>query len=403
MLKEVFLWSGLAGLVSCTVFLLLLLVAAIRFRRRRLPTADSSLPEVTLLKPVCGLEPRLETNLESFFQQDYPAFEIIFGARDSDDPALAVARRLSQRYPRVPVKIVVSGEPDRPNAKVCSLDKMCAAASTDYFVISDSDVHVQPHYLRSVIQPLLDTQVGLVTCLYRGVPTGGLWSRLEALGMSVEMTCGVILADMLEGMRFALGPTMAVRRDVLKAVGSMAGLADYCADDYVLGQRVHQSGWKVVLSDHVIDHVVLSRDFRPSMLHQLRWAKSTRFSRGLAHLGSGLTFAMPYGLVAMAAAFALDRPLLAWGAIGWAIMNRLLLSIIAGWSVVHDPRSLRDCWLYPLRDLLGFFFWCASYAGSTIVWRNDVYRLEAQGRMQRIGVTEPEKARSEAVTVDDLA
>ena len=404
MLTQVLFLFGLAGLVSCTVFLLLLLIAAVH--RRHIGRSDKgelAFPKATLLKPLCGLEPNLEANLESFFQQDYPTFEIVFGARQLDDPALRLARDVAGRYPHVPVKFIASGEPDRPNAKVCSLEKMCATASSDYFVISDSDVHVQPHYLRSVVLPLLDPNVGLVTCLYRGVPTGGIWSRLEALGMSVEMTSGVLVADLLEGMRFALGPTMAVRRHVLADIGGMAGLAEFCADDYVLGHRVHQHGWKVVLSDQVIDHVVISRACKPSMLHQLRWAKSTRFSRGLAHLGSGLTFAMPYGWLAMGAGFALQRPLLAWGLIGWAVANRMLLSLVAGWGVVGDRRALRDCWLYPLRDFLGFCFWLASYFGSTIVWRNDLYRLEAHGKMKRVGAVQPESAHSEPVTVDDLA
>jgi ceramide glucosyltransferase len=271
-LTGILLLSALAGLISCTGFLVLLAIAAVRFRRRPRPLAcTSGLPPVSLLKPLCGPEPGLETNLASFFAQDYPSFEIIFGTRNSHDPALQVVRAVHKCYPQVPVKFVFSGEPDRPNAKVCSLQKMCAQASSDYLVISDSDVRVAPDYLRKVIAPLLDPKVGLVTCLYRGVPTGGIWSRLEALGMSVEMTAGVMVADLLEGMRFALGPSMATRRDVLEAIGGFEILADYCADDYVLGHRIYQSGRRVVLSEHVIDHVVNNRSFLPSILHQLRW------------------------------------------------------------------------------------------------------------------------------------
>ena len=161
---------------------------------------------ITLLKPVCGLEPRLEENLESFFAQEYPAFEIIFGARNNDDPAIRIVERLRDKYPMVPLKIVFSGEPQHPNAKVCSLEKMIALATTDYYVISDSDVHVEPNYIREIIAPFADSKVGVVTCLYRGVPTGGLWSRLEALGMSVEMTAGVVSANLLEGIEIRTRP-----------------------------------------------------------------------------------------------------------------------------------------------------------------------------------------------------
>lgn len=410
LIAELLLWFAIAGLVSCTGFLVLLAVAMLRFRRRqrRAATSTAVLPSVSLLKPLCGLEPGLEANLASFFAQDYPDFEIIFGARNSEDPALQVVGAVRKRYPQVPVKVVLSGEPNRPNAKVCSLQKMYAQVSHDYLVISDSDVQVSPNYLREVIAPLLDQKVGLVTCLYRGVPTGGMWSRLEALGMSIEMTAGVVVADMLEGMRFALGPTMATRRDVLQAVGGFEVLADYCADDYLLGHKVYKSGMRVVLSEHVIDHVVFNRAFKPSILHQLRWMKSTRFSRPKGHIGTLLTFAMPFGLLALGAGAAAGHPVLGLALFAWAVLNRLLMAVTAGWGAVHDWRSLRDCWLYPVRDLMGFFFWSASFVGRRIVWRGDLYRLEYGGKMTRIGGTSPgapaaDKAASATVAVDNLA
>ncbi len=385
------------------MFLVLVLISAVRFRavKKRPASEVRECPPATLLKPLCGLEARLESNLESFFRQDYPRFEIIFGVRDKYDPSLAVVHRVSRRYPHVPIAIVFSGEPDRPNAKVCSLQKMVAAAKSDYLVISDSDVHVNPNYLKEVVRPLLDPQVGLVTCLYRGVPTGGIWSRLEALGMSVEMTSGVLVADLLEGMKFALGPTMATRRDVLDAVGGMGILADYCADDYVLGKKVAELGRTVVLSSHVIDHVVINDNWKASILHQVRWMRSTRFSRPAGHVGSGLTFAMPFGLLGMAAGLALHSGFWAATLLGAALLNRLAMSIVAGWSVVDDDLALRDCWLYPVRDLMGFGFWIASFLGSTIVWRNRRYRLEKEGRMVLLGAASASHART--VAVDSLA
>jgi len=314
-------WSllivSIAGLVCSTGFLVLIVVAAMRFRARApLPPAVEQ-PGVTLLKPLCGLEPNIEENLASFFDQDYPNFEIIFGTRDDKDPALAVVRVIQQRFPLVRVKFAFSGEPEHPNAKVCSLVKMYQQAAHDLLVISDSDVHVTRDYIREVTRPLLEPGVGMVSCIYRGVPTGGLWSRLEALGMSVEMTSGVMVAELLEGMTFALGPTMAIRRDALEAVGGMAPLVEYCADDYVLGNEVHLSGRKVVLSKYVVDHVVLGRVFKASMLHQLRWMKSTRFSRPSGHLGTVLTFAMPFGILGAVVGAATGKPVLATSLLGW--------------------------------------------------------------------------------------
>jgi len=395
------LYAACAGLLCCTVFLVLVVTAATRFRSRPRVPVQTSFPPVSLLKPLCGLEPNLERHLESFFRQDYPQFEIVFGTRDAHDPALVVARALQKRYPRVPVKFVFSGEPDRPNAKVCSLEKMVPASGFQYLVISDSDVRVTPSYIQEVVQPLLDPQVGLVNCLYRGVPTGGLWSRLEALGMSVEMTSGVLVAELLEGMRFALGPTMAIRREVLEAIGGVGSLANYCADDFVLGERVFHLGRTVVLSSHIIDHVVINRGFRDSMAHQIRWMKSTRFSRPKGHVGTVLTFAMPFGLLGVAAGIAAHHPTLAGGLLGWALLNRAIQSIAAGWGAVRDRRALRDCWLYPVRDLMGFCFWVASYLGDTIVWRQERYRLQPGGTMLRL--TSAGKSESRTVAVNDLS
>jgi ceramide glucosyltransferase len=402
MLNRLLLICAIAGLVCCTGFLVLIIVAAIRFRRRPTLPASEEFPGVTLLKPLCGLEPNVEANLASFFDQDYPNFEIIFGTRDEKDPALAVVRSIQQRFPQVSVKFAYSGEPDRPNAKVCSLEKMYKLASYDYLIISDSDVHVTPSYIREVVRPMLEPNVGMVSCIYRGVPTGGQWSRLEALGMSVEMTSGVLVADLLAGMTFALGPTMAIRRDALDAVGGMTPLVDYCADDYVLGNEVHLSGRKVVLSDYVVDHVVMNRDFKSSMLHQLRWMKSTRFSRPSGHFGTVLTFAMPFGILGAIVGLASGNRVVAASLLGYALLNRIIMSITAGYGVVGDRRALRDCWLYPLRDLMGFFFWCGSYFGDTIDWRGERYRLVRNGKMLRVG-GETTAKESASVTVDNLS
>lgn len=404
MITGALLLMAAAGLLASSVFVILMIVAAARqLPHKPEPAPPSVWPVVTLLKPLHGLEPDLESNLESFFTQDYPDFEIIFGARDLTDPGLGIVRRLHAKYPKVKATIVTSGSPDRPNAKICSLEKMYAQATTPYLVISDSDVHVDPSYLREVVRPLFDERVGLVTCLYRGVPTGGAWSTLEALGMSVEMTSGVVVANMLEGMQFALGPTMAVRKDALEKAGGMGALADYCADDYVLGKRVSEAGYTVLLSRHVIDHVVINRTFRQSVLHQVRWMKSTRFSRPAGHIGAGLTYAMPFGVLGLLAGMAAGHVALGVGLFAWAVLNRVVMAIVAGWFVVRDPRSLKYCWLYPVRDFTGFCYWCASFFGNTIVWRNETYRLEHDGKMVRIGGPPSGNPSSGPVTVDNLA
>jgi ceramide glucosyltransferase len=388
MVGRALLFLALAGLLSSSIYLLLVLIAALRFRFAHpelAPAPDRGMPppRVSVLKPLHGMEPLLAQRLESFFRQDYPVFELIFGVRSGVDPALEVVERLRQKHPGIPTRVVICGEPAYPNAKVALLEKMVAAASYPYLVITDSDVQVSSDFLKQVVYPLLDSGVGLVTCIYRGVPAGGLWSRLEALGMSVEMSSGVLVAELLEGMKFALGPAMATRKDVLAKLGGIEVLGGYCSDDFVLGQLTYEAGKKVVLSRHIIDHVVLDLSARASWLHQVRWMMSTRFSRPLGHIGTGMTFAMPFGLLGLAGGAALGRWTLGFELLGLAILNRVAQSIAVGWGVVRDPRSLRFCWLYPVRDLLGFFLWCGSFLGTEIVWRGERYQLEPGGKMTR--------------------
>jgi ceramide glucosyltransferase len=378
--------ASIIGLVSSTVYLILVIEAARRFRssNQTIAVDASELPPVTVLKPLMGLEPHLEENLESFFLQDYPDFELIFGMRDASDPARTVVEALQRKYPHVKTRIVLSGEPEYSNAKVFALERMLEHATALYVVITDSDVRVRRNCLREVVPPLIDPSNGVVTCLYRGVPAGGVWSRLEALGMSVELPSGVLVANMLEGMKFALGPTMATRMDVLQSIGGMAELGQYCADDYVLGNLAHLSGKRVVLSKHIIDHVAMNTSARASLTHQVRWMRSTRFSRKAGHVGTGLTYAMPFGLLGLLSGLIGHNWQIALGLFSWALLNRIWQAINIGWNVIGDRESLKLCWLYPCRDLIGFFVWCASFAGTDIIWRNHRYRLTAGGKMVRV-------------------
>jgi ceramide glucosyltransferase len=378
---------SLAGALSSSVFLVLVLIAA--RRRSRLARAmessvasvpEKSLPFVTVLKPVHGMEPRLKENIESFFRQEYPDFEIVFGARSADNPALRVVEEIRTRYPHVKCRVVISGPPSWPNAKAYSLEKMTAGSSGDCLVITDSDVAVAPDFLRNVVPPLLNPKIGLVTCLYRGVPAGGVWSLLEALGMSVEMSSGVMVADLLEGMRFALGPGMATRQDVLAKIGGFAAVKDYYSDDFVLGNLVWAAGYQVAVSHHVVEHVLIPQSFLRTFGHQLRWHKSTRYSRPKGHVGTGLTFAMPFGILGMVSAAALGHPGFGLVLLALACVNRIVQSIAVGWGVIRDPRIVRYWWLYPLRDLFGFATWVGSYTSRRhFFWRGELYHFREGG------------------------
>jgi ceramide glucosyltransferase len=386
----VLLGLGLIGLLSSTVVAGMVLLAVPGYLRERhgaladVAARPGFTPSLTLLKPLHGAEPGLEGYIESFFRQDYPQYEILFCARSAEDASLAIARRVAARYPLIPAKFLsTGGEPGYINDKAISMELMEVSAAHDILVISDSDVRVTPDYLRAVALPFALRQVGAMTCPYRGVAAeGGLWARLEAVGMSVEMTSGVLAARAFEGMKFVLGPTMAFRRETIRRMGGFKVTADYCADDFVLGNETWKHGETVVLSHHSIDHMVINSSFWASMKHQVRWMKSTRFSRPAGHFGTALTFSVPFGLLALAGAAALGH----WGVglalLGWAVATRWALAIAVGRLVVEDRSWFGLLVLYPVRDLMGFCFWAASYWGRRILWRGKVFELLPGGRMR---------------------
>jgi ceramide glucosyltransferase len=388
MLAYFLLLVAIAGTLGSTVFLGLAITAAVRFKRNARAQQNAAsphdLPPLSMIKPVHGVEPRLRENLASFFEQDYSAYEILFCARTADNPALRIAQEVAAQYPDREVRFLTCGEPPFPNAKVHSLATMLREAKHEILLMADSDVRVDRDYLREVSRPLLDPGVGLVTCLYRGIPTGGFWSGLEALGMTVEMSSGVIIADMLEGMRFGLGPTMVMRKDSIAKIGGIEWMGDYCAEDFIMGDLAAQRGYKVLLSHHVIDHMAGDYGFAESWKHQVRWMLSTRFSRPKGHFGTGITFAMPFGILGLIAGLMMHRPLLGAAFLGWAFFNRVLESLIVGGWVCQDRRAITLCWLYPLRDLLGFFVWIASYSGNVVLWRGEHYRLSDGGKMEKV-------------------
>jgi ceramide glucosyltransferase len=377
------------GLITSTVFAGMVLWAVPGYLRERraafakLDHPPGFTPPLSLLKPLHGSEPGLEAHLATFFEQDYPQYEILFCARTADDAGLEIARRVAGRYPQIPSKFLSTGEPPYINAKVRSMELMEEAAAHDILVISDSDVRVTPGYLRAVALPFADKRVGGITCLYRGVAAeGGLWARLEAVGMSVEMSAGVLVARMMEGMQFTLGPTMAFRRETIRRMGGFSVTADYCADDFVLGNETFKLGQTVVLSHHVIDHMVINASLVQSLKHQVRWMKSTRYSRPKGHFGTALTFSMPFGLLGLAAGIAMGHWGWGLGLLAWAIATRLALSVAVGHLVVRDKSWFGLLVLYPIRDLMGFFFWAASYTSSRILWRGRVFRLLPGGKMR---------------------
>ena len=334
---------------------------------------------ISVLKPLAGVDEGLDENLRSFFEQDYPDFELLLAVRSESDPAIAVVEKLRQEFPRVASRLLVTGEPPYPNAKVYSLHRMLTEARHDLLVMSDSDVRVTPDMLNVVAAEFQDQRLGLATCVYRAVPGCGFWSVLEAIGMNTEFLAGILVARIVEGVKFALGPTIVARRAALLGIGSFQRLKDYLAEDFVMGKLVAESGWRVSLSSYVIEHRIGSQEFRANARHRLRWARSTRRSRPSGYLGQVFTNPLPIAVVAVAM-----RP--QW----WlllpvtAVFRAVSAWAVAGW-VLHDPLTARRWWLVPVQDLVSFVFWIAGFFGNTILWRGRTYYLHTDGRFELRG------------------
>ncbi|HEY1742545.1 MAG TPA: glycosyltransferase [Granulicella sp.] len=395
---------AVGGMVTSTIVLILSLVGAVKFRRgarrdrKAFARLGKDLPPISVLKPVHGNEARLKENIESFFRQDYPEFEILFAADEADDLALPVIRAICARYPNIPTRIIVTGKPPWPNAQNYCFHHLTAIAAHDILLTSDSDVEVGPDYLREVTAPLLDPKVGAVTCLFRGKNAGGFWAGFDAIGMSVEFTAGVLVDNLLEETKFGLGPTIVVRKDSIGKIGGFAGVRDYLSNDFVVGNFIYKAGYKVVLSGYVVDHVCSSKGFSPMWERQLRWAMGTRYSRPAGHFGSVLTFAVPFGILGLVAGWMLGHPWLGAGLFAASLLNRMVECWLIGWWAADDRMALRWVPLYPLRDLYGFVVWCASYMKQRMLWRDTNYRLLEGGKFVAVradgSVLDPESARS---------
>ncbi len=390
LLLRILFWVALGGAVTSTIYCLMVLAAAVRFgvrRRREDRTETAFLPPVSVLKPLHGTEPGMERNLETFFEQEYPEFELLFCARYETDEGLRLARRVGERYPQVNAKYVTCGEP-RPqfhNAKVFSLAKLDSVARHELLITSDADVRVTKDYLRRMVQNLKDPRVGLASCVYLGTTdkgvNAGFSSQLDAVGKSVEMTSGVLVADMLEGTKFALGATMAVRKESFRKVGGFEELGQFYADDFVLGNRLAAQGVGVLLATHVIRLMVQDTPFGLSFRNQLRWMQSTRRSRPWGHLGSGLTFAMPFGLLGLVWGLLSGHAGLGVVWLAGMVVNRWLQAG-AVLRVMGDVGWVRGMAIYPLRDLLGSLLWLGSYGGDRFYYRGKTYKLKEGGRVE---------------------
>jgi ceramide glucosyltransferase len=347
----------------------------------RVKTASDYAPPVTIIKPVKGMDAESYENFSSFCLQDYPLFQIIFAAASQTDPVIPVIEKLRADFPALDINLVVDDRIYGPNYKVCNLINAWPQAKYDIIIVCDSDIRVGKQYLKAVSASFADPGVGLVTSLYRSPGIHGAASALEAMGFTAEMVPNVMVALKLEGLSFALGASMAVRREALEKIGGFPALVDYLADDYQLGNKVHLAGWRLTLSDYFVDSVMHQESISTVLSRQLRWARTMRVSRPAGYFASGLTQPFPAALLAMIVS--------GWTFAGFASLLLLyathcLTALLFSRHYLRDGVFPRWLWLLPLRDLFAFVTWGAAFTGQRVRWRGHLFRLLPGGRIEEL-------------------
>jgi ceramide glucosyltransferase len=364
-------WAAPA--LAAAAYYVLVLIAAARWGRGRaaLPGQAASETGISILKPIRGRDPKFYEAIRSHAAQEYPAFEILFGLSDPEDPAAYDIARLQGEFPQIPISAFVVSSV-APNAKVGVLAELARRAKHPLLLVNDSDIVVEPGYLRTVAAPLADPAVGLVTCLYRAVGESAA-SRAEALGVATEFMPSVLVARLLGVAEFALGSTMMFRAESLRAIGGFAAIAEYLADDYQLGRRINQLGLRIVFAPVVVETDLGAESWAQTWAHQLRWSRTIRVSRRSGYYGYVVTHATLWALVAFAAG--------QWWAGAVAIAVRMLAGVAVARGILGYRRAFADVWMIPARDLFGFAVWIGGLFGHEVLWRNKRLKLHADGRI----------------------
>ena len=374
---------------SGLVYMLLALWGARDFvhsLRRPGPSAVAS-PGVTILKPVKGIDARMYAGFCSHCHQEYPgSYEILFGVTSLDDSAVAEIERLRGEFPETDIRVVECRERLGTSGKVSNLVQMLREAKYEHVVINDSDIEVSPRYLANVTRGFSDPRVGLVTAPYLGVTAVAgveltVWAKLEALGISTDFMAGVLTARRLEGgIRYGLGSTLATTKSAIGKIGGLEALANCLADDYELGHRISLAGYSVELCGEIVKTTVPAYRFRGFWDHQIRWARTVRDSRKWGYVGLGVTYCLPWALMTVVAS---GFALWSFTLLTLVLLARISVALSVGVGVLRDGQVLRDLWLLPLRDCFGLAIWAWSFAGDTVVWRGEEFRLK-DGRIVRL-------------------
>jgi ceramide glucosyltransferase len=367
---------GLAG----TGYFITSIWAARQFQAERLSVPGPEFaPPVSILKSLKGLDPEMYAAFRSHCLLDYPEYEVLFGVHDPDDPAIALVEKLRHEFPQRQLQIVHCPEVLGLNGKVSNLVQMLPHARYAYILVNDSDILVPRDYLRCVLQPFSDREVGMVTTLYRGLAGSTLGSRLEALGLSTDFTGGVLIARAMEGgIRFGLGATIAMSKAVLRDIGGFEALVDYLGDDYELGARTAARGHHVELAHTLVETALPDYSIRDFWAHQMRWARNIKDRRPGQYFGLIATFGLAWAVLGV-----LVSPLSWWT---WLVLVitagiRVASALVIGRGVLQDSQVVRDLWLLPLRDFAALAIWIVSYTGSDVEWRGLRFKLR-KGKLE---------------------
>lgn len=368
--------------LAATAFYVLSMIAAYRFfSLKRADTERADWPPVSVMIPLHGADFKAYQNYARFCEQDYPRFQLVFGVREADDSSVPIVERLKRDFPDRDIELVVCPDVMGTNLKISNLENMLARVRHQHLIIVDSDIRVARDYLKRVICELQQEGVGLVTCLYRAAEATDFGSKLEAVGITAEFAAGVLMARMLEGVKFALGSTMATTRARLDQIGGFRALKDYLADDFMLGNLIAEQGYEVRLSHVVVETAMSPIGFAGMMRHQMRWARSTRISRPAGYLGLLLTYGTALALINVAVA---RGSWLSLGLLALTLAVRLLMGWLVGVRYLEDRILKRHFYLVPLRDVLSFIIWAVSWFGRTVEWRGRRFEVRRDGRMVQV-------------------
>ncbi|MDQ3012193.1 MAG: bacteriohopanetetrol glucosamine biosynthesis glycosyltransferase HpnI [Acidobacteriota bacterium] len=376
--------------LSAIVYYAIAVIAGLawfRNRRRQRALGLNFTPSATILKPVRGADAEAYENFASFCRQDYPEFQIIFGVREESDPAVPIIRRLMADFPSCNIELVISPNDIGYNAKVSNLQNMFAKAKYDILLIADSDIRVGSDYLRRVVAPMQQSNVGMVTCLYRGANARTFAALLENIGISATFGPEVCSSRLLERIAFSLGSTIVMRREILERIGGFPAVADYLADDFLLGNLTAKLGYEVVLSDCVVDHISGPDTMAMMLKHQLRWGRSTRISRPWGYRGLILSYGTGTALLAL---LAWGFSTFAWWLLAATMLIRFLPVFLVGVFGLKDRVLARYFWLVPIRDLVTFGIWAVSFVGDEIEWRGMKFRVLVGGQLAPARLQTPE-------------